>query len=173
MSYATSNIICGIVFGSRFEYDDNEFTAMVLQANGNMKMLVSPTIQVLYLSSTTCWFYDPNHLASFWVENVHVKKSYYGCSPFVNSCNDLQDWDNLVAGLGSWPIRNCNFVGMLLPSFTTCSHGSNGSRLEIIWWAVLQSWRKWSATGLEACKRLLIHKCANALSTLSWSGRNS
>jgi len=57
VNYAVSNIICGIVYGSRSEYDDNEFTTMVHRANGNTKLLGSPLIQVLHLSSSTCWFY--------------------------------------------------------------------------------------------------------------------
>uniref|UniRef100_A0A7N8XPI4 Cytochrome P450 2K1-like n=1 Tax=Mastacembelus armatus TaxID=205130 RepID=A0A7N8XPI4_9TELE len=46
MNYAISNIICSMVYGSRFEYDDPEFTSMVDRINRNIQLLASPSIQV-------------------------------------------------------------------------------------------------------------------------------
>ncbi|CAI5684520.1 unnamed protein product [Oreochromis niloticus] len=43
---AVSNIICSIVYGSRFEYNDLEFTSMIDRVNRNAKILGSPSIQV-------------------------------------------------------------------------------------------------------------------------------
>ncbi|XP_019201262.1 cytochrome P450 2K1 isoform X4 [Oreochromis niloticus] len=44
--YAVSNITCSIVYGSRFEYNDPEFTSMIDRVNRNAKILGSPSIQV-------------------------------------------------------------------------------------------------------------------------------
>ena len=38
MNYAVSNIISAIIYGSRFEYDDPEFTAMVDRANETIRL---------------------------------------------------------------------------------------------------------------------------------------
>ncbi|XP_038582470.1 cytochrome P450 2K1-like [Micropterus salmoides] len=46
MNYAVSNIICSIVYGSRFEYDDPEFTSLVDRTNRNIQLAGSPSIQV-------------------------------------------------------------------------------------------------------------------------------
>ncbi|KAK2855894.1 hypothetical protein Q5P01_004629 [Channa striata] len=46
VNYAVSNIICSMVYGSRFKYDDPEFTSLVDRVNRNMQLLGSPTIRV-------------------------------------------------------------------------------------------------------------------------------
>ncbi|KAM6913382.1 cytochrome P450 2K1-like [Lycodopsis pacificus] len=46
INYAVSNIICSIVYGSRFDYSDAEFTCMVDRANDNFRLLGSPSIQL-------------------------------------------------------------------------------------------------------------------------------
>ncbi|KAM4598646.1 cytochrome P450 2K1-like [Polymixia lowei] len=46
VNYAVSNIICSIVYGSRFEYDDPEFTTMVNRANEAIRLVGSPSIQL-------------------------------------------------------------------------------------------------------------------------------
>ncbi|XP_030576986.1 cytochrome P450 2K1-like isoform X3 [Archocentrus centrarchus] len=45
LSYAVSNIICSIVYGSRFEYNDPEFTSSVNRISRGGKLLGSPSIQ--------------------------------------------------------------------------------------------------------------------------------
>lgn len=47
VNYAVSNIICAIVYGRRFEYDDPNFKAMVKRANEGIKLTGSPTVQVV------------------------------------------------------------------------------------------------------------------------------
>lgn len=47
VNYAVSNIICSIVYGSRFEYDDPEFTSLVDRVNRNIQLAGSPAMQVL------------------------------------------------------------------------------------------------------------------------------
>ncbi|XP_033503983.2 cytochrome P450 2K1-like isoform X3 [Epinephelus lanceolatus] len=46
---AVSNIICSIVYGSRFEYDDPMFTSMVARTNKRIQLLGSPSIQMYNL----------------------------------------------------------------------------------------------------------------------------
>ncbi|XP_044185629.1 cytochrome P450 2K1-like isoform X2 [Thunnus albacares] len=49
MNYAVSNIICSMVYGSRFEYDDPEFTSLVDRTNRNILIGGSPSIQLYNL----------------------------------------------------------------------------------------------------------------------------
>ncbi|XP_028460573.1 cytochrome P450 2K1-like [Perca flavescens] len=46
INYAVSNIICSIVYGSRFEYDDPEFTSLVDQINRYVQLVGSPSVQL-------------------------------------------------------------------------------------------------------------------------------
>ncbi|XP_037331354.2 cytochrome P450 2K1-like [Pungitius pungitius] len=46
INYAVSNIISSIVFGSRFEYSNEEFKLMVTRANENIQLLGSSSIQL-------------------------------------------------------------------------------------------------------------------------------
>ncbi|XP_024147433.1 cytochrome P450 2K4 isoform X1 [Oryzias melastigma] len=45
VNYAVSNIICSMVYGSRFEYDDPKFTTMVDQTNRTIQLIGSSTLQ--------------------------------------------------------------------------------------------------------------------------------
>ncbi|XP_038582469.1 cytochrome P450 2K1-like isoform X2 [Micropterus salmoides] len=58
MNYAVSNIICSIVYGSRFEYDDPEFTSLVDRTNRNIQLAGSPSIQESGI--TNSHFHDNN-----------------------------------------------------------------------------------------------------------------
>ncbi|XP_071323937.1 cytochrome P450 2K1-like isoform X2 [Trachinotus anak] len=49
MNCAVSNIICSMVYGSRFEYDDPEFTSLVDRTNRIIQLVGSPSIQVYNL----------------------------------------------------------------------------------------------------------------------------
>ncbi|KAG8011479.1 Cytochrome P450 2K1 [Nibea albiflora] len=49
MNYAVSNIICSIVYGSRFEYSDPTFTSMVDQTNKRIQLVGSPSVQMYNL----------------------------------------------------------------------------------------------------------------------------
>lgn len=46
ISYAVSNIISSIVYGSRFEYSDVEFSRMIKRANINLQLSGSPSVQL-------------------------------------------------------------------------------------------------------------------------------
>ncbi|XP_071761363.1 cytochrome P450 2K4-like [Centroberyx gerrardi] len=50
VNHAVSNVICSIVYGSRFEYDNPEFTVMVNHANEKIRVVGSPSIQVYNIS---------------------------------------------------------------------------------------------------------------------------
>ncbi|XP_068565184.1 cytochrome P450 2K1-like [Cebidichthys violaceus] len=54
MNYAVSNIICSIVYGSRFEYDDPKFTSMVDGINRSIELLGSPSIQMYNMFPWIC-----------------------------------------------------------------------------------------------------------------------
>lgn len=45
---ASSNIICSMVYGSRFDYQDQEFRTLVENSKRRTKLLFSPSLQV-------CW----------------------------------------------------------------------------------------------------------------------
>ncbi|XP_019963410.2 cytochrome P450 2K1-like [Paralichthys olivaceus] len=49
MNCAVSNIICSMVYGSRFEYDDPEFISLVDRTNRNIQLAGSPSIQIYNL----------------------------------------------------------------------------------------------------------------------------
>lgn len=46
INYAVSNIICSMVYGSRFDYDDPEFTSLVDRTNTMIQIAGSPSIMV-------------------------------------------------------------------------------------------------------------------------------
>ncbi|XP_039638088.1 cytochrome P450 2K1-like [Perca fluviatilis] len=52
--YAVSNIICSIVYGSRFEYDDPEFTSLVESISARVNLSVSSSIQVYNMFPWFC-----------------------------------------------------------------------------------------------------------------------
>uniref|UniRef100_A0ABM5FCE1 unspecific monooxygenase n=1 Tax=Pogona vitticeps TaxID=103695 RepID=A0ABM5FCE1_9SAUR len=49
LSCATSNIICSIVFGAHFDYDDERFLALLNTFNDNFKIFSSPWVQMANL----------------------------------------------------------------------------------------------------------------------------
>nr|XP_061806329.1 cytochrome P450 2K1-like [Nerophis lumbriciformis] len=46
INYAVSNIICSLVFGSRFQYDDPAFVSMVQRAGRSFQILGGPSLQL-------------------------------------------------------------------------------------------------------------------------------
>uniref|UniRef100_A0A3Q1K2Y8 Uncharacterized protein n=2 Tax=Anabas testudineus TaxID=64144 RepID=A0A3Q1K2Y8_ANATE len=49
VGYAVSNIICSIVYGSRFEYSDPQFTSMLIHMNKRLQLMGSRSIQIYNL----------------------------------------------------------------------------------------------------------------------------
>ncbi|XP_060947720.1 cytochrome P450 2K1-like [Limanda limanda] len=96
MNYAVSNIICSMVYGSRFEYDDPEFTSMVDRTNKNIQLAGSPSIQIYnmfpwfgkFLSKRKefCNFYDANKKQNLQLF-THLKKTLNPqmCRGFVDA----------------------------------------------------------------------------------------
>ncbi|XP_018538444.1 cytochrome P450 2K1 [Lates calcarifer] len=54
MNCAVSNIICSMVYGSRFEYDDPEFTSLVDRTNRNIQLAGSSSMQLYNLFPWFC-----------------------------------------------------------------------------------------------------------------------
>uniref|UniRef100_A0A673CEZ4 Uncharacterized protein n=1 Tax=Sphaeramia orbicularis TaxID=375764 RepID=A0A673CEZ4_9TELE len=54
INYAVSNIICSLVYGSRFEYDDPEFTYMVDRTDKLIRLLGTPSVQVYNIFPWMC-----------------------------------------------------------------------------------------------------------------------
>ncbi|XP_054616756.1 cytochrome P450 2K1-like [Dunckerocampus dactyliophorus] len=77
VSKATSNIICSIVYGSRFEYDDTRFTCMVNRANDSIHMLGSKQIQ---LYNNFPWLFS-------WVQ--HRRMILKNCDESIQDIKDL------------------------------------------------------------------------------------
>lgn len=46
INYAVSNIISSIIYGSRFDYSDEEFKQMVNRANDTVRLSGTPSVQV-------------------------------------------------------------------------------------------------------------------------------
>ncbi|KAM9355775.1 cytochrome P450 2K1-like [Pholidichthys leucotaenia] len=46
LNYTVSNIICSIIYGSRFKYDDPEFTSLVDRVNRNAQLVTTPSVQM-------------------------------------------------------------------------------------------------------------------------------
>ena len=63
VNHATSNIICSIVYGSRFEYSDPRFTTMVKRASENIRISGTAQIRVNFVS--LCFHFLP--LIRVWV----------------------------------------------------------------------------------------------------------
>lgn len=57
-----SNIICSLVYGSRFQYDDSEFTSLVDRTNRIIQLVGSPSIQVGFRT------YNTEHL-TVWLQH--------------------------------------------------------------------------------------------------------
>lgn len=51
LSNAVSNVICSIVFGNRFEYDDKDFVTLLGLINKLFQLVFSPWAQVSILSN--------------------------------------------------------------------------------------------------------------------------
>ncbi|XP_068454926.1 cytochrome P450 2K1-like [Clinocottus analis] len=59
INYAVSNIICSIVYGSRFEYNDPQFTTMVDGMNKSIQLLASPSVQMYNMFPWICgWIFN-------------------------------------------------------------------------------------------------------------------
>ncbi|XP_062414033.1 cytochrome P450 2K1-like [Pungitius pungitius] len=76
---AVSNIISSIVFGSRFEYSDEEFTLMITRANDNFRLLGSSSLQLYNMFPWIFqWARNRRHLKRNVAENRKQMKRLIG-----------------------------------------------------------------------------------------------
>ncbi|KAM3603484.1 uncharacterized protein V6R79_023301 [Siganus canaliculatus] len=54
LNYSVSNIICSMVYGSRFEYTDPKFNSLVDQMNRRVQLLGSPSVQMYNMFPRIC-----------------------------------------------------------------------------------------------------------------------
>lgn len=71
---AVSNIICSIVYGHRFEYNDSQFTTLVYGASRNIRILGSASIQVVVFGS----LYNCSSVYNAWI----YKSLMYVCQMY-------------------------------------------------------------------------------------------
>ncbi|XP_049416542.1 cytochrome P450 2K1-like [Epinephelus fuscoguttatus] len=95
VNYATSNIICNIVYGSRFEYDDPRFTNMVTRANENIRVVGSAEIQLYNMFPRLVSWVKGRHLILNNIEttNRDVKDIFKSLKETLNPhiCRGLVD----------------------------------------------------------------------------------
>ncbi|KAK2855893.1 hypothetical protein Q5P01_004628 [Channa striata] len=72
MNYSVSNIICSIVYGSRFEYSDTKFRSMVDKTNRKVQLVGSPSIQMYNMFPWICqWVRNRSEITKI---NTFIKK---------------------------------------------------------------------------------------------------
>ncbi|XP_039650033.1 cytochrome P450 2K1-like isoform X2 [Perca fluviatilis] len=75
LQYAVSNIICSMVYGSRFEYDDPEFTSLVYSISTLLQLLGSPSIQVYNMFPWFCKW-TPNRKSFHRLDAAFIKQNF-------------------------------------------------------------------------------------------------
>uniref|UniRef100_A0A3Q3GRX0 Uncharacterized protein n=1 Tax=Labrus bergylta TaxID=56723 RepID=A0A3Q3GRX0_9LABR len=80
---SVSNIICSIVYGNRFEYDDPIFTSMVERATQNSKPLGCPSMQL--------YNFFPRLFSWLGVRKQLVQSAFVNLSNMKTLIKDLQD----------------------------------------------------------------------------------
>uniref|UniRef100_A0A3Q3GFQ7 Uncharacterized protein n=1 Tax=Labrus bergylta TaxID=56723 RepID=A0A3Q3GFQ7_9LABR len=80
---SVSNIICSIVYGNRFEYDDPIFTSMVERATQNSKLLGCPSMQL--------YNFFPRLFSWLGVRKQLVQSAFVNLSNMKTLIKDLQD----------------------------------------------------------------------------------
>ncbi|XP_034018287.1 cytochrome P450 2K4-like [Thalassophryne amazonica] len=80
LSYAVSNIICSIVYGSRFEYDNPEFTSLVNGTTRVLQLVGSPGARVYsVLPWIGKWFSDVKELFKLAASNKKQSLKFINC----------------------------------------------------------------------------------------------
>ncbi len=89
VNYAVSNIISSIVYGSRFEYTDPQFTAMVDRANENVRVggSISVGVSIINILTKNCILstYTTNLLFTYKapILKVHFRQNQSLLCPFL------------------------------------------------------------------------------------------
>uniref|UniRef100_A0A673CDD8 Cytochrome P450 2K1-like n=1 Tax=Sphaeramia orbicularis TaxID=375764 RepID=A0A673CDD8_9TELE len=115
MNYAVSNIICSLVYGSRFEYDNPEFTSMVDRTNRNIQLGGSPSIQVYNLFP--------------WMGRWIADKSEFEKCSNLNKKQNMELFSRLKETLNPQMCRGFVDFNIFLESGVTNSHFSNENLL--------------------------------------------
>uniref|UniRef100_W5MBT6 Cytochrome P450 2K1-like n=1 Tax=Lepisosteus oculatus TaxID=7918 RepID=W5MBT6_LEPOC len=90
---AVSNIICTIVFGDRFEYDNPQFLRLQKLVNENIKLLVSPKMQLFNTFPFIGYFIkDLKKVSSNVKENQSFLRNLYKKSKDVVDPNDMRSF---------------------------------------------------------------------------------
>ncbi|XP_072125176.1 cytochrome P450 2K4-like [Mobula birostris] len=86
LNAAVANIICSIVFGNRFEYDDERFITLVKRVNENIQLAGSPTVQ-LYNAFPILGFLPGSHKKML----KNVKSTCEFVKNFINESRQTLD----------------------------------------------------------------------------------
>lgn len=79
MNYAVSNIICSMVYGSRFEYDDPQFKSLVDRMTRNTKLMGSPSIQLYNMFPWICkWTFNRREIHKSFAFNRKQNSELFG-----------------------------------------------------------------------------------------------
>lgn len=85
VNYAVSNIISSIVYGSRFEYTDPQFTAMVDRANENVRVGGSISMMVSIINKWTKTVLCPQILQNLlFTYKAPIMKVHFRCLSCVH-----------------------------------------------------------------------------------------
>ncbi|KAJ3581228.1 hypothetical protein NHX12_016888 [Muraenolepis orangiensis] len=79
INYAVSNIISSIVYGSRFEYDDPEFIAMVKRTNESIRLAGSPSVQIYNMFPWLGKWFGSSVIAKNSNLNTAQRRKLIGC----------------------------------------------------------------------------------------------
>ncbi|KAM4695583.1 cytochrome P450 2C23-like isoform 1-T2 [Rhinophrynus dorsalis] len=74
LGLAVSNVICSIVFGDRFEYDDKNFLSMLALMNETFRIVTSPWAQIFGLAPNLLMYFPGSHHKVF--RNIDRIKDY-------------------------------------------------------------------------------------------------
>ncbi|XP_028996275.1 cytochrome P450 2K1-like isoform X2 [Betta splendens] len=78
MNYAVSNIICSMVYGSRFEYDDPEFTSLVDRTNRGMQLMGTTAIRIYNLFPWIGkWFHEFREFTTLTLANINQNRRLF------------------------------------------------------------------------------------------------
>ncbi|CAI5684568.1 unnamed protein product [Oreochromis niloticus] len=140
LSNATANVICSLIYGNRFDYNDPEFTSLVNRTCRNNKLLSTPSVQLYnMLPWVGRWFSYPNEFKKAFAANreqqmklvSHLKETLNPkmCRGFVDAF--LTHQDNLEkSGITTSHFHNENLLITIMNLFVG---GTETSSRTITW----------------------------------------
>ncbi|XP_048407932.2 uncharacterized protein LOC125462219 [Stegostoma tigrinum] len=93
MSCVVANVICSIVFGDRFDYEDEKFVSLIKRVNENIQLIGSPIVHV-YNAFPLLRFLPGLHNKVFTnvEQNVELLKGFFKENRQKFDCNDLRSF---------------------------------------------------------------------------------